>query len=416
MSASSVQVTHQWNRSYLPLGGVEKVYLLLEAKGAGGERKERALMNMSLVLDRSGSMSGEPLQYCKEAARFVIDQLGEDDVLSVVAFDDEVVTVVPPSKVFRKDRMKLLLQELQTGGSTNLSGGLLQGIQHAMGGKAEGRVNRVLLLSDGHANEGITDPVKLKAIAREFSGCGIGITAMGVGDGFDEELMEGIVDEGRGNFHYIRHAEEIPGIFAKELEGLLSVVAQNVKLALKPGPGLEVKQVYGYHAENTDDAMIVALGDVFDGEVKSVLVECAVAPHSTGSHGLIEVEWCYMDVAGEAPKLTSLQTILHAEFTADLNLLMSPADPEVERKIAVTESAMAMELAIHAFDAGDEDLGKQLLQKQADQLLVAAVRSEDAGLREESEKLYSQLENFSYSRETRKSLHELKYKRMKRKI
>jgi Ca-activated chloride channel homolog len=79
---------------------------------------------------------------------------------------------------------------------------------------------------------------------REFQGCGLGITAMGVGDDFDEYLMEVIADEGGGNFHYIRKTEDIPVIFAKELEGLLSVVAQNAKLTLKGQPGLQIGHIY----------------------------------------------------------------------------------------------------------------------------------------------------------------------------
>lgn len=377
---SPIQVTHKWNRPYLPVGGVEKLYLLLEAQGKGGKQKERAPVNVSLVLDRSGSMSGNPIRYCKEAARFVIDQMSGEDLLSLVVFDDEVVTVFSPQQAAQKDLMKLRLQELHTRGCTNLSGGLLQGIQHVMSNKTEGRVNRVILLSDGHANEGITDQGKLRSIAREFQGCGLGITAMGVGDGFDEELMEGITDHGGGNFHYIRKPEDIPDIFAKELEGLLSVVAQNTKLSLKVHPGVYITHIFGYRAEEVEGAFTIPLGDVFDGEVKSVLIECAVPPHTTGKHPLLEVEWSYVDVAGETPKLTALQVAIEAEFTNDIGLLMQPADTEVEKKLKITESALVIEEAIRAFDEGDEDTGKTLLQQQADQLLVMAIQSEDADL------------------------------------
>src|SRR5690554_4077236 len=90
---------------------------------------------------------------------------------------------------------------------------------------------------DGHANSGITDRTKLSAIAKEYGEMGIGLTMMGVGNGFDEELLESLADHGNGNFYYIEKADDIPDIFAKELEGLCAVVAQNVQVTLTPQEG-----------------------------------------------------------------------------------------------------------------------------------------------------------------------------------
>lgn len=179
------------------------MYLLIEARGIEGEQtKDRAPINLSLVLDRSGSMSGEPLQYSKKACQFVAEQMDMNDVLSLVAFDDEVRTVIAPTKVTHKDLIKQRIESIVVGGTTNLSGGMIEGAQHVRKGKVDGTVNRVILLSDGHANEGITDREKLLAIAKEYRSSGVGITTMGVGDGFDEELMEGIAEQGGGNFYW----------------------------------------------------------------------------------------------------------------------------------------------------------------------------------------------------------------------
>lgn len=184
-----VLFNHSWSKPFLPTGGAEKIYLLIEAHGIGGmkDAKDRAPINLSLVLDRSGSMSGEPLMYSKKACRFVAEQMNVHDLLSLVAFDDEVRTVLPPAKVTHKDLIKQRIDTIEAGGTTNLSGGLIEGAQHVRKNKAEGMVNRVILLSDGHANEGITDRGKLFAIAKEYRSSGVGISAMGVGDGFDED-------------------------------------------------------------------------------------------------------------------------------------------------------------------------------------------------------------------------------------
>ncbi|MEB3104104.1 vWA domain-containing protein [Ferviditalea candida] len=263
----TLQFATYWNRPYIPMGGTEKIYLLIEAKGNGEVQMNRAPVNLSLVLDRSGSMTGSPLDYSKKACQFVIEQMTEQDLLSMIAFDDEIQTVFEPQPVTHKDLMKQQIASIQPGGSTNFSGGLIQGAQYVKQLKQDGTVQRVILLSDGHANNGVTDPIKLAAIAKEYQHGGVGNSTIGLGDGFDEELMEGIADSGGGNFYYVEKPDDIPGIFAKELQGLLSVVAQNVKLHIQPSDNVQITNIYGYNPVNEDNALTLHLGDLFNEEV-----------------------------------------------------------------------------------------------------------------------------------------------------
>jgi Ca-activated chloride channel family protein len=411
---SVIQISSSWNQTYYPFWGAEKAFLLVELKGNASSKVERTPMNLCLVLDRSGSMEGSPLHYSKKACQFVVDQMGSQDLLSMVAFDDEITTVFQPQGVTHKDVMKSQIEKIQSGGSTNLSGGLLKGIQHVMQHKKEGMVNRVILLSDGHANAGITDREKLNAIATEFRTAGIGITTMGVGNGFDEEMLEGIADHGSGNFYYIEKADDIPTIFAKELEGLCAIVAQNVQLSLNLKENATLTHLFGYKAADVNGKLTLTLADLFDQEVKSILLEFALQPHNNGEITLLELEWSYMDVT-EGAKVCTLVQEIQAKFTNDINLLQQPHNTHVEKQVKITESAMVIEEAILAFDQGDNEKGKRMLQQQADQMLVMAVQSDDAELREESQVLYNQLENFTYTDQIRKTLHEQKYRQMKRK-
>ncbi|MCA0757032.1 VWA domain-containing protein [Paenibacillus sp. N4] len=415
--SESIGTTTRLNNRYWPTRGTEKAFLLLELNGEAVElrKKNRAPMNISLVLDRSGSMEGAPLVFSKKACQFVTEQLTDNDRFSLVVFDDEVQTVIPPQKVTNKDGLKKQIESIVAGGSTNLSGGLLQGIQHVKQGKEEGSVNRIILLSDGHANEGITDSDKLQSIAKEFSSMGIGITAMGAGDGFDEELMEGLAEHGGGNFYFIAKPEEIPAIFSKELESLLSVIAQNTRLTIRPSANVSINRIYGYQSEPVEQGVQLLLGDVFEGETKSVLIELSFGLHSEGRHRVLDLIWEYADVT-EGVQLCTIQDSIEADFTSDIHLLMhQEADLYVEKQIKITETALAIEDAIVAFDQGDEDMGVRLLQQQADTMLCAAIQSEDAELREEAQLLYHQLENFSFTSQTRKTLHQQKYRQMKRK-
>lgn len=411
----TIAFTQAWSRPYLPTGGAEKVYLLIEAKGTEGEKSDgRAPINLSLVLDRSASMTGEPLQYSKKACQFVAEQMDVNDLLSLVAFDDEVRTVFPPSKVTHKDLIKQRINSIETGGSTNLSGGMIEGAQHVRKGKEDGTVNRVILLSDGHANAGVTDRNKLFAIAAEYRSSGVGITTMGVGDGFDEELMEGIAEHGGGNFYYIDKPDDIPSIFNQELQGLLSVVAQNVKLTLNPSELTSIVGIYGYPAEEQLGKPVVHTGDLYQNEVKSILLELAFHPHTQGTHNVLQLNWEYIDVT-EGAEACTFSIDVAAEFTSDINLLNELGNPEVQKQVELTKSAKVIEEAMQAFDNGDMEHGQMLLKAQADQMLHMSIELNSPIMREESEKLYSQLDNFEYSSKTRKELHQEKYRRMKRK-
>ncbi|OBR63960.1 hypothetical protein A7K91_11230 [Paenibacillus oryzae] len=411
-----VLFNHSWSKPFLPTGGAEKIYLLIEAHGVGrmNAAKDRAPINLSLVLDRSGSMSGEPLMYSKKACRFVAEQMNINDLLSLVAFDDQVRTVLPPAKVTHKDLIKQRIDTIEAGGTTNLSGGLIEGAQHVRKNKAEGMVYRVILLSDGHANEGITDREKLFAITKEYRSSGVGISAMGVGDGFDEELMEGIAEHGGGNFYYIDKADDIPSIFQQELQGLLSVVAQNLKLRLIPSGGTQIVGLYGYPVDDQEGHPIIHAGDLYQDEVKSVLVELAFHPHTQGEHNVLQLSWEYVDVTENAVAC-SITIDVMAVFTSDINLLNVPGNPEVVQQVELTKSAKVIEEAMVAFDQGDMEHGQKLLKGQADQMLQMSVTMSSPVMAEESAKLYSQLVNFEYSSKKRKELHQEKYRRMKRK-
>lgn len=412
--SQTLQMIYAWNRPYLPTGGTEKVYLLIEFEGKSEQEMDRIPINLSLVLDRSGSMSGEPIEFSKKACQFVVGQMGPKDTLSMVAFDDEIATVFEPEPVLYKDLMKKKIESIQPGGSTNLSGGLIQGAGYTLKGKMEGMVNRVILLSDGHANVGITDPHKLSSIAKEYQTMGLGITTMGVGDGFDEELMEAIADQGGGNFYYIEKPDDIPGIFAKELEGLLSVVSQNVYLKIKPIPLVEITNLYGYQGRQDHGERFVHLGDIYNHEIKSILIELSVFPHSNGKHPVLDLEWGYVDVT-QGIQEVSLKTTVTADFTNQIDLLGQQPDPKVEKQVLLTQSALMIDAAMHDLDDGDIEAGKMKLQVQAKKMLEMAKLTKDSDLKMESELLFSQLDNFHYSEKTRKTLHEQKYRNMKRK-
>jgi Ca-activated chloride channel homolog len=409
----SVSLKYAFLNPYIPPTGIEKTYVLIELEGKNLPTQSRSPLNLSIVLDRSGSMSGKPLHYCKEASKFVVNQLSKEDLLSVVVFDNTVRTIFPPQEVTHKDLLENKINQIETGGMTNLSGGLIQGCQHILNQDVKKFINRVLLLSDGQANEGITNYEQLMKIVDDYNLGGAQISTMGVSDHFNEELMEGIADHGKGNYYFIDQVEDIPGIFAKELEGLLSVVAQNVHVKISPKEGVIIKNIYGFHFERNENSYSTQLGDLYSTEVKSILLECSLPAKEAGLHDLFDLEWSYVEVTNGVKDCT-FKLNIPIEYTTDLMKLSSATDLHVEKQVEITQSAKVIEEAMQHFDHGDFEVGKEMLYKQATHMSEKAAMMNDPELLKESQELFSQLENFEYSKKRRKELHNQKYRQMKR--
>jgi Ca-activated chloride channel family protein len=212
----------------------EQVYLLARIQAdPPPDTGDRHPLNLSLVLDRSGSMQGAKLEYIQQAAQFLVQRLGATDRLSIVSYNDYVAVEVPAQPVIEKDRINEVIGKLFASGMTNLSGGWLQGCQSVAENAAEGQVNRAAAL-DGLANRGVTDLRQLEAMARQKRAEGITTTTMGVGLDFNEDLLTRMAKEGGGAFYFIDNPDQAPAIFER-VKGLLNVSAESqITLTLSP--------------------------------------------------------------------------------------------------------------------------------------------------------------------------------------
>ncbi len=229
-SPNPLSIEAAWERPVIAQGHDVALRLSITAHRQPARTTSRPPIDISFVIDRSGSMSGGKLELAKEAVNLAVKRLNGDDRMAVVVFDDTVQGILPLMPATEPVRIMLeaRLNNVHRGGSTNLSGGWLTGCQHlatANPPAPAGRLRRVILLTDGHANAGITDRAELAHHAGMLRGNGISTTTMGLGHGFDENLLESMAEAGGGNFKYISSAEQLHAFFDREIGGMTTIAA-----------------------------------------------------------------------------------------------------------------------------------------------------------------------------------------------
>ncbi len=342
---------------YFLKGANNDLYVYINIRGNDmGTAKKRAPLNISLVLDRSGSMQGQKIAYAKKAANFVIDQLNGDDMASIVNYDDQVEITSASQPVKNKTLLHQRINELTDRGATNLTGGMLEGYTQAKSTRKDGYVNRVLLLTDGLANEGITDPAMMrKLVEKKYNEEGIALSTFGLGADYNEDLLTQLAEVGRANYYFIDSPDKIPTIFARELKGLLSVVAQNAWVEINVPPQLELVKVYGYPAETKGNNVVIKFNDVFTSDEKGILVRLKSKSPLQEKINL-NCQLHYTDAA------SFQQVINHKELVVqpgtDSKMIDKNKDALVEEMIALYESTEQFEEIMNDVDAGNYEAAK----------------------------------------------------------
>jgi Ca-activated chloride channel family protein len=338
------------------------LYINLQAGKADVTRK-RTPLNIAVVIDKSGSMGDKnKLDYVKRAVDKIIDELNEDDYLSIVTYDDDVNVLQPSARVTDKYTLRQEVSKIKPGGFTNLSGGTFEGFDQVNRSYKRGYVNRVLLLSDGLANRGVTGRYELANMVRDKNKReGITISTFGVGNDFNENLMCDIADYGRGNYYYISSSRDIPGIFAQELNGVRNLVAQGTMIKVRfPSKYLSLNKVFGYPYEVYGDEIDIDFKDVFSEQTKSVLVKFDVI-RRIDTRISFESELVYDDVYENFKRVT-----------ADEDRFIEPANNKDEynrgynesvlQNVSMFESNDMMENALKEADNGNYGRARLMIQ------------------------------------------------------
>jgi Ca-activated chloride channel homolog len=316
---------------------------------------KRPRLNLSLVLDRSGSMGGEKMLRAREATAYCIDQLLPSDRLSVVIFDNTVEVLIPSQLAENKAQLKGLLQEVYARNSTALHEAWVRGGMQVSEHLMDGAVNRVVLITDGLANEGLTNVDQIVSQVRGLSDRGVSTSSIGIGDDFNEDLLISMANAGSGNSWHVKTADDMQRIFAVELEGLIAQVAHTVTLGLVPADGVndfEMSETGRYKLPNLQA-----------GSPVDVVVQLRIPEQAEGTKmRLLDLRLGYTPQEMKAAEV--LKQVFEIEFASEQVVESLPVNHEVAKAVQMLMNARARAEAVRHMDAGDY-VGSQRVLRQA---------------------------------------------------
>ncbi|MBD2682227.1 MULTISPECIES: VWA domain-containing protein [Nostoc] len=372
-----LKTSYDFDQAILPAGSSLKTNILLRFRADIAESPRRNL-NLSLVIDRSGSMAGAPLHHALRAAESVVDRLEPDDILSVVVYDDEVDTVITPQPVKDKAALKTSIKKVRAGGITNLSGGWLKGCEHVKKQLDPQKINRVLLLTDGHANMGIQDPKILTATSGQKAEEGITTTTLGFDQGFNEDLLIGMARAANGNFYFIQSIDEATEVFSIELDSLRAVVGQNLKVIVELADGVKLIDTLSLaKVSHNAGQTVITLGELYEGEDKLLGLSLEISAAQIGELPVMKLHYSadvvqnevIESVSGTADVVAKVGTIEEAALASSSHIIL-----ELSRLTIAKAKETALDLAEH---------GKH---EEAEQILRSLVKDlRDKGLNENFE-------------------------------
>lgn len=322
----------------------------------------RPALNLALVIDRSGSMAGDPLSQARKAARFLARELSAADRLAVVSFDHNVRVLVPSQPVHDAAPFVQAINRIRCGGLTNLHGGWHTGAMQVAEHLNPKAINRVLLLSDGHTNAGITEAELIAAQVSGLSKRGISTSAFGLGDGFDEDLMGAIASGGDGTLAFIENPKQLPDLYSAELSGLQNTVCKRLSLGLRGCNGAEVEVLNKLHLTAFGNHQLPNLRFQQPLQIGVRLQLPAWQPNQPIAS--LRLAW---EQPGKTTRHALVEELTLPVMEAAELAAMDP-DPVVAEALALLQASIDRQRVIDALDADDLSSADQTLLAIANQL------------------------------------------------
>ncbi|MFS8067094.1 MAG: vWA domain-containing protein [Byssovorax sp.] len=368
-AGSTLTVDGRLGHPHLARSGNGETFVMLEVRGADSAKaRVTAPVNLSLVIDRSGSMKGTRIRNAVNAATTAVGRLNEGDTVSVVTFDTTVQVVVPPTTISSGSRERLTddIRRIGLGGDTCISCGIEQAM--SLIEQTPGKVNKMILLSDGDANHGVRDVPGFRSMAQRAASRGISVTTIGVDVDYNEKIMAAIAQDSNGRHYFVENDAALARVFESEAESLTSTIASGAEVAIDLAAGVELDRVFDRTFRRAGNRIIVPLGTFGQGDVKTVLLKVKVPAQTDGKVAVAAVDLTYRDLAAGSESRCAGKLALEVGDGAGAGEL----DPVVSGRVRRSETVTTLNEANGLFAQGRVVEAKRKLEQQEKTLRTAA--------------------------------------------
>jgi Ca-activated chloride channel family protein len=353
-------LTERLDQSAIPADGASERYVVVEVSAPDDDTGTRRPVHLAVVLDTSGSMSGrDKITMARMAARELVDELHPADSFALVGFSDATRTYIHGASA-DGDRAAWgrIIDGIDPSGGTNLYDGVATGFAEldAMNGDA---VDRLVVLSDGMANVGVTDPSALRTLAASHTDDGITVSALGLGLDFNEDLLAAMSDAGGGSYAFVDRPGELGELLHDELAAMTTVAGRHAVVDVAMSPGVELLDVYSPSAEIRGDGFRVFLGDVHAGERRKIVARVRVTAAATGALPVSTAHLDYVRAADSAEAIADASVT--AEVTADLARVDRSVDADAGKQVMRAVSGAGLQNAANEYGRGNRHQARQEL-------------------------------------------------------
>jgi Ca-activated chloride channel family protein len=342
----AVAMDVRWGNNAISSAQPEAILQVGFTTSAVSDRTDLRPLNLVLVIDRSGSMSAEDkMSRVKQSLLTMLSQLRPADVISIVVFDSSAQVLLPAQRIGDAAAVRQAIRQIEPGGSTNLHSGLMLGYKEARKNLQRDATNRVILLTDGIANTGVTDPQQIVRESLTFNDDGIDLSTIGVGLDLDKDLLRTLAKGGRGLFHFVADSQDIEKVFIKEVQSLISPVARRVQLEINYDSQLELEQLYGYEPQHIGNSVRIKFDDMNQGLTEVVMMRFRMKRGQSARQRLpVRVRFSYYDLERQREVVKEEETFVTVGSGAFVEMLK---DQEVRKNFTVAQLAQAIyEMAV----------------------------------------------------------------------
>jgi Ca-activated chloride channel family protein len=376
-AGSTVMIDGRLGHSKVLRTSTGDTFLMLEARSTSdGRARGASPVNLSIVIDRSGSMKGTRLRNAINAAIGAVERLKDGDMVSVVTFDTRTQVVVPSSVIGPSTRGSVIssISSIQLGGDTCLSCGIETGIaEMSLVSGGDGRIGRMIVLSDGDANHGLRDIPGFRSLAQRARDKNISISTVGVDVDYNERILSAISVESNGRHYFVENDAALQRVFEGEAESLTQAVASAAEVDVELAPGVELDRVFDRTFRRNGNRITVPLGTFSNGDVKTILMKVKLPSSSDAQLAVASVDMRYRDLVKNEDGRCSGKLGVELVDTG-----ASELDGVVAGRVNRSETAATLKEANQLFAQGKFEEARRKIQSRESALRDTAEKAKSA--------------------------------------